>query len=73
VGGWERATGQADPALERHGLVGGAESPPPTPGASNFLAGVAATATANAWAVGGSNAGALILHWNGTAWSTTSG
>ncbi len=35
---------------------------------SGFLRGVAATSASNAWAVGGDNAGALIVHWNGSAW-----
>jgi hypothetical protein len=41
---------------------------------SQTLAGVAASSSRNAWAVGNSNSGSnggsgLILHWNGTAWS----
>ena len=49
-------------------------SPDPSGAAgTNFLYGVAATSTANAWAVGvyynGSAYQTLILHWNGTAWS----
>jgi hypothetical protein len=52
----------------------------PDPGSENALSAVGTTTTANAWAAGftcasacGSNADALILHWNGTAWSRTSG
>jgi hypothetical protein len=47
---------------------------PGGPGNGNFLSGVAATAAANVWAVGGYVTGAafahktLILHWNGAAW-----
>ncbi len=33
------------------------------------LSAVAATSARNAWAVGNVNAGTLILHWNGKAWS----
>jgi hypothetical protein len=33
-----------------------------------FLDGVAATSSRNAWAVGGTNTDALILHWSGRAW-----
>jgi hypothetical protein len=51
----------------------------PSPGTGDSLGDVAASATANAWAVGCANcftapgARALIEHWNGTAWSTTPG
>ena len=51
----------------------------PSPGASSELLGVSATAPASAWAVGqyctfacGTSSAtwnALIMHWNGTAWS----
>jgi hypothetical protein len=54
--------------------------PGPDPGPVNSLSAVAATASDNAWAVGytcastcGPGADALILHWNGTAWSAASG
>jgi hypothetical protein len=53
--------------------------PSPSPGTGDSLGDVAASATANAWAVGCANcftapgAHALIEHWNGTAWSTTPG
>jgi hypothetical protein len=30
---------------------------------------VGASSVTNAWAVGASNAGSLILHWNGKTWS----
>ena len=40
--------------------------PIPRTGSGSFLADVAATSAADAWAAGGS--GPLILHWNGTAW-----
>jgi len=42
--------------------------PGPALPAAAALKGVAATSDANAWAVGGST-GALIEHWNGTAWT----
>ena len=37
------------------------------------LADVSAASSTDAWAVGSGRPGRLILHWNGTAWSTTSG
>ncbi len=45
----------------------------PSPGAFDFLQGVGATSTSNAWAVGTTSTTdtadqTLILHWNGTAW-----
>ena len=45
----------------------------PSPGNLDFLEGVGATSTSNAWAVGITSANdtadqTLILHWNGTAW-----
>jgi hypothetical protein len=50
--------------------------PSPNPGSDSYLAGVAATSPANAWAVGRSanpkaanSAKTLILHWDGTAWT----
>jgi hypothetical protein len=48
--------------------------PSPSPGAFDFLQGVGATSTSNAWAVGTTHANGtedqtLILHWNGTAWT----
>lgn len=53
--------------------------PSPSPGGYAYLAGVAATATTNAWAVGLESASpvgspspnqlALILHWDGVSWS----
>jgi hypothetical protein len=53
----------------------------PDPGNISFLPGVAATASGNAWRVGGTcltsvcgvNINALVLHWNGTAWTVSSG
>jgi hypothetical protein len=33
------------------------------------LFGVTAISASNAWAVGGTSFGTLILHWNGRAWS----
>jgi hypothetical protein len=42
--------------------------PSPTPGQFSQLLGVAATSTRNAWAVGGDLNGAIVQHWNGTAW-----
>jgi hypothetical protein len=47
--------------------------PSPSPGNLDFLEGVGATSTSNAWAVGITSAKdtadqTLILHWNGTAW-----
>jgi hypothetical protein len=53
----------------------------PDPGNINFLTGVAATASGNAWTVGGTcltsvcgtNTNALVLHWNGSAWTVSSG
>jgi hypothetical protein len=51
----------------------------PSPGAVNFLNGMWATSSNNAWAAGsycvsvcggpGTKSQALLLHWNGTAWS----
>jgi hypothetical protein len=49
--------------------------------ATHYLARPPATASNNAWPVGdmcatsvcGVNKDALILHWNGTAWTTSSG
>ena len=48
--------------------------PSPSPGVFDFLQGVGATSTSNAWAVGttlakGTVDQTLILHWNGTAWT----
>ena len=51
----------------------------PSPGPSAQLTGVSAVSATDAWAVGNTNSGpvntipgpALILHWNGTKWSTT--
>ena len=44
------------------------------PGMGNFLYGVATTPDGTAWAVGWTDSGgvisALILHWNGTTWTT---
>ena len=45
----------------------------PSPGVFDFLEGVGATSTGNAWAVGTTSSNdtsfqTLILHWNGTAW-----
>jgi hypothetical protein len=45
----------------------------PSPGSFDFLQGVGATSTSNAWAVGTTSANrsndqTLIMHWNGTAW-----
>ena len=53
----------------------------PDPGNINGLRAVAATAAGNVWSAGftcvtsvcGTNTNALILHWNGTAWTTSSG
>ncbi len=53
----------------------------PDPGNISGLVAVAATASGNAWSAGftcvtsvcGVNTNALILHWNGTAWTTSSG
>jgi hypothetical protein len=51
----------------------------PDPGNINSLAAVTATASNNAWTVGTTcvtsvcNFNALILHWNGTAWTVSSG
>jgi hypothetical protein len=62
--------------LERHRLVESGQPRPPSPGTEDALGYVAATTAANAWAVGGSNLydfDAVILHWNGTAWSRTTG
>jgi hypothetical protein len=36
------------------------------------LFGVAATSVSNAWAVGFSSTGALLLHWNGSSWAKVS-
>jgi hypothetical protein len=44
------------------------QAPSPTPGQFSQLLGVAATSTRNAWAVGGDLNGAIVQHWNGTAW-----
>jgi hypothetical protein len=45
---------------------------PGGPARNNFLAGVAATAAGNAWAVGkyfnGTGYQTMVLHWNGTSW-----
>jgi hypothetical protein len=51
-------------------------SPGPDGGGGNFLLGVSADSGSDAWAVGDYDtttgaAARLILHWNGTAWSTT--
>jgi hypothetical protein len=50
---------------------------PAGPSDNNFLFGVAATSSTNAWAVGyytqGGDQHALILHWNGTAWRRVRG
>ena len=53
----------------------------PDPGNINGLTAVAATASGNAWSAGftcvtsvcGVNTNALILHWDGAAWTTSSG
>jgi hypothetical protein len=51
----------------------------PDPGNINSLGAVAATTASDAWSVGFTcvtsvcNFNALILHWNGTAWTTSSG
>jgi hypothetical protein len=43
-------------------------SPNPRGARGNQLAGVAATSSTNAWAVGSGPGGTLIEHWNGKAW-----
>jgi hypothetical protein len=43
-------------------------SPSPSAG-NNILFGVSAVRPGDAWAVGDTNASALIVHWNGTKWS----
>ena len=67
----QRCAAHADPALGRHRLVTG-EQPNASP-ASNVLNGVSADSATGAWAVGYYLSKgvryALILHWNGTAWS----
>jgi len=45
-----------------------AATPPLRGGKYPWLAGVAASSAANAWAVGGIGNQTLILHWNGSAW-----
>jgi hypothetical protein len=51
--------------------------PSPNPGAWNFLYGVVARSSTNAWAVGyyldaSSNYQTMALHWNGTTWTQVS-
>jgi hypothetical protein len=51
------------------------QSPNPSAG-TNWLKGVAATSSTNAWAVGSHNANAMwdsfVLHWDGTTWTSQS-
>jgi hypothetical protein len=42
--------------------------PSPSPGQFSELTGVAATSAGNAWAVGSDLDGAILQHWDGTAW-----
>ena len=54
--------------------------PSPDPGTSRYIAGLAAASAGSAWAVGctgcntststSASISALVLHWNGTAWTT---
>jgi hypothetical protein len=39
-------------------------------GPDAFFTGVAAAASNDVWAVGASGSGPIILHWNGSAWTT---
>ena len=43
----------------------------PSPILDGSLFGVTAISTANAWAVGSGDSGALIEHWNGKSWTGT--
>ena len=40
----------------------------PSPAGGSVLTAVTATSASNAWAVGGDLNGAIVQHWNGTAW-----
>ena len=68
VAGYTRGATAKTVILRWNGMAW-TQVPSPSPGATfNYLSSVAATSTTNAWAVGGSDNGTLILHWNGTTW-----
>jgi len=49
-----------------------AAAPPSTPAVSGRLYGTAAVSANDIWAVGLDPSGSLTMHWNGTAWSSSS-
>jgi hypothetical protein len=68
VGDYQTTPYQIHTLIERWNGSAWSVQPSPNIGDS-ALGGVAATSARNAWAVGGSSAGALIEHWNGRTWS----
>src|SRR5271169_1387320 len=64
----------AAPVLAAGADKAGVAAPLPFTTTAGWLSGVAATSAGNAWAVGGTHHGAvLILHWDGSNWAPQAG